>query len=213
MHALDILKLLLTYRSMIESEPASTVISSAYSFIILEVRAGDGDLLYEIRFVVDDAGAKVEKVYSPDEALAETFRSKLSQMKFPGFGERNLQDIPWSDEVKRSVEEADRIAALCLNSTWGDDYHPGNFSKITLFDDRIELEQVNKMNAKSLDHKNNYSLRSLEFTIPLSKSLTFSLAQYKIGDMLVEFTDHSSENNLQYGMRVSEELERIAEQL
>lgn len=217
MHAIDVLKLLLTYQSMIQSEldavifsRENTMISSSYSFVTLDVSANEGDLLCRVRFELDERGAELDEVYCKDKSLTATLRSKLESKKFPGFDDA-VGAAAWPDDVRSSIEQADKLAALCLNCVAGDNYRPGNFSKISLHHDRIELDQINKMNSKSLDHKNNYSLRSLEFVIPLSKDSTPSIAQYKIGKMLVEFTDHSSPNNRRYGDEVVNELERLSE--
>jgi hypothetical protein len=216
MHASDILILLLTYLSKIQSELVEvgingvTEISSAYSFVTLDVRSKEGELLCRIEFEVDSTGAKLEELYCKNSGLNQLLWSKLKQKSLPGLDERGTEALPWSNEIRNSIEQADKIAALCLNCTNGDNYRPGNFSKITILDDRIVLEQVNKMNAKSLDHKKDYSLRTLEFVIPLSKTLPVSFGQVKIGEMLVEFSDNSSENNRRCGERVREELERLA---
>ncbi|HEX8060935.1 MAG TPA: hypothetical protein VF473_08365, partial [Cyclobacteriaceae bacterium] len=76
-------------------------------------------------------------------------------------------------------------------------YWPGNFSKILLANKYIELQQVNYMNARSLDHKDNYSLRSLVFRISLADS----------SKMITEFTDRSSQNNRICGDRIKAALD------
>lgn len=218
MHALDILRLLATYQSMIlsasdelgiKSEPGNIEISSAYSFITLDIYGGERNIVCRVCFELDKGGAKLAELYCEDKSLTEQLRTKLSQKKFPGFEDRNVEALAWSDKIRSSVEQADSIAALSVDCTTGDSYRPGNFSKITIYHDRIELQQINMMNAKSLAHKTNYSLRSLEFFVPLSKELRAGYAQQKLGDMVVEFSDRSSENNRRCGDRISEALEQL----
>jgi hypothetical protein len=65
------------------------------------------------------------------------------------------------------------------------------------------------MNAKSLDHKKDYSLRKLKFTIPLTINQSdVPSFDYQIGEMLIEFSDHSSERNLFCGDAILEQIER-----
>ncbi|MEJ0031007.1 MAG: hypothetical protein WDO15_11800 [Bacteroidota bacterium] len=64
----------------------------------------------------------------------------------------------------------------------------------------IELQQVNYMNARSLDHKDDYSLRSLVFRISLDGNQK----------MITEFTDRSSQNNRECGERIKTALDWTA---
>jgi hypothetical protein len=108
------------------------------------------------------------------------------------YKQADSKQLPWGDDILKQIDAADNIAGLALNCTKGDEYWPGNFSKVILAANHIELQQVNYMNARSSDHKDDYSLRSLVFRIPLS------------GDekMITEFTDRSSLNNRQCGERI-----------
>jgi hypothetical protein len=67
------------------------------------------------------------------------------------------------------------------------------------------------MNAKSLDHKQDYSLRNLVFTIPFKpETINNRLLQtYQVGRMIVEFSDNSSENNKACGQKVIEALHTL----
>jgi hypothetical protein len=116
------------------------------------------------------------------------------------FKSKGTSVLPWPDAVLQQIDTADNIASVALNCTAGDDYRPGNFSKVLLAANHIELQQVNYMNAKSLDHKNDYSLRSLVFRISVK------------GDtkMITEFTDRSSQNNRECGERVKAALDWTA---
>jgi len=52
------------------------------------------------------------------------------------------------------------------------------------------------MNAKSLNHKADYSLRNLEFIITINNfPHDTTRCDYQIGTMLINFSDLSSKNN------------------
>src|SRR6478735_2429119 len=63
---------------------------------------------------------------------------------------------------------ADQIAKegyMCDHS-----YSPGYYGEIYVKEHRIELYQVNRRNARSIDHKDNYYMRDVKFIIPLSQT-------------------------------------------
>jgi hypothetical protein len=116
------------------------------------------------------------------------------------FRSTGTTDLPWTNEIIQQIETADNIAGAAVNCTVGDDYSPGNFSKVLLGPNHIELQQVNYMNARSLDHKDDYSLRSLVFRISLEGNKK----------MITEFTDRSSQNNRECGERIKAALDWTA---
>lgn len=103
---------------------------------------------------------------------------------------------------------ADEIAKHGYMCARGDDYRPGYFSEIKLDENEIILSQINHWNARSIDHKNDYHLRNLEFKIPYA--MTESRLGYgaeKIGRMIVEFSDRSSKNNKGCGDNIFNEIQ------
>lgn len=113
-----------------------------------------------------------------------------------------------SEETMRYLSIADEIAAAAYNCTSGDDYYPGYFSEIQRSDGMLKLSQVNHMNSRSLQHKNNYSLRKLEFFIPLSEHTEEKpFYDYEIGKMKLYFKDSSSANNKKCGDAIVAKIE------
>ena len=190
----EILIVLAGYRSkMIEllkpgqKNDLNITASSEYSFITINITESDNHYA-TIRFEISDNTAKIESIHATEQHIQATVKSQT----WPGLKSNNPEKLSWSGEIIQQVDAADNIASLTVNCTRGDDYHPGNFSKVLLSENHIELQQINYMNAKSLDHKNDYSLRSLVFRIPLTGSTK----------MITEFTDRSSENNRHCGERI-----------
>jgi len=186
---LQILSVLLAYREclvkLLKLNPEDIMVASEYSFITVNITQ------CYIRFTITDAGAELESIYSDDKAIEAAFKEKIESETWPGLKSMKIQ-LPWSKQVIQQLETADNIASIAMNCVAGDEYRPGNFSKILLNHNFIELHQVNYMNAKSLNHKNNYSLRSLVFRISLEKATK----------MITEFTDRSSQNNRHCGEKI-----------
>jgi hypothetical protein len=116
-----------------------------------------------------------------------------------------------SSEVNAYLTMAESIATPAYLCAAGDDYRPGYFSEISLDANGITLEQINHMNSRSLNHKTDYSLRNLEFFIPLDDSPEQNkrpgIDTEYIGKMRVDFSDRSSENNRKCGDKIMEKLE------
>jgi hypothetical protein len=187
-------------------------IASQYSFISIDVLRDDKKYAH-LEFDIGDDSANFNKIYCEDRTIEERIKNKIAALQWPGLKSKGQSALPYSEEIKEQLNTADKIAALAVNCARGDNYRPGNFSEILLSKDHIELSQVNHMNAKSLAHKKDYSLRSLVFTIPLgpeAKSTKSSFSGYRIGSMVVEFSDRSSENNRRCGDSIEEELERLS---
>ena len=186
-------------------------VTNQYSFITIEITKS-GQSLGEVRFELTDKAGKLTSFYCEDDSLKKIIADKIELENWPGWTSPSSIEMPYSGEVLQSMQTADSIAALAKNCTRGDDYRPGNFSKISVDSNRIRLEQINHMNAKSLAHKNDYSLRKLVFTIPLETNPANegSLQKYQIGIMAVAFSDHSSENKRSCGDKIIAELKRLA---
>jgi hypothetical protein len=185
--------------------------TNEYSFITFEATKSD-ETFIKVRFELTDEAGTLLSVHCEDSSAQEAFTEKIAQATWQGWRSYPVIDLRYPNEVLESIQTADGIASFTRNCARGDDYRPGNFSKVNVATDRIELEQINHMNARSVDHKNNYSLRDLKFTIPLdSKPLGKSVGQkFYIGNMMVEFSDRSSQNNRACGDKVVAELERLS---
>jgi hypothetical protein len=200
----DVVTLLLAYQlQLAEVFPGQDLtfsIASQYSFITIDISKSKEKYAH-LKFEIDERSAKLNDLYCEDRSMEEGIRKKVAALQWPVLKLQGQKELPYSDEIKQELATADKIAALGVNCTMGDNYRPGNFSKILLTEAAIELSQINYMNAKSLAHKNDYSLRSLVFTIPFNG-----------GKTTFEFSDRSSENNRRCGDRIEEALNALSNQ-
>ena len=154
-------------------------------------------------------------IYCPDEALLLQSREQIQPVSYEYFRSVNtLSHQLFSQEVMSSVKTAEAIARPAYGCTSGDDYAPGVFSKVALSGKGIHLEQINHYNAKSLAHKDNYSLRDLKFFVPTgADEVRTTYGSEKIGNMLVEFDDRSSANNRECGRLINAKIIEARSQL
>lgn len=202
----------------------------AYSFIMLTLLKEE--VLYaKITFELKQDQVVLNEVYTENTSRKVLLEKLIQKNIF-------LRNFSWSaaatNEYKsgtvitRCLAIADAIADRAVNCARGDEYRPGRYSSVLVTDEKIVLSQINRMNAKSLDHKNDYSLRDLEFTIPLIEVATpqsgvrttvgvptvdflavgVPTNRHNIGPMLISFSDHSSANNRACGERILEQIER-----
>jgi hypothetical protein len=166
---------------------------------------------------------------APDAATAECYyhnRQKTDEIKahfaplakmgdqgVEGLGGQGIEGLGKDAEaVERYLIIAESIARCAQHCAVGDNYRPGYFSDMIVTPEGITLQQINHMNARSLDHKKNYSLRNLEFFIPLKQTSPGTrslLPDDHIGVMRISFSDRSSQNNRACGEKI---LEKIAEE-
>lgn len=155
---------------------------------------------------IDKEAVLFEELYCMDKEREFYLRDFIQQQR-PKTWDASMSENIYGAETLRYLEIADEIAKEGYLCASGDNYNPGFFSKIVINDDGIILEQVNRMNAKSIDHKQDYHMRDLEFFIPLSNQREhLSFQNYKIGKMLITFEDHSSKNNKFCGDRILEKI-------
>jgi len=117
------------------------------------------------------------------------------------------RDAFYSDRVIQYLTLADSIAMQAQYCRAGDDYRPGYYSEIVLEDARIHLKQINHWNARSIDHRDDYLMRNLEFEIPLQPVTRTSFLNDAIGDMQIYFSDRSSEKNRDCGHKIQEQIQ------
>lgn len=147
-----------------------------YSFITLELYcvtksadSGEFDrrLLCQIKFEIVQDKIEFKEVYHQ--------KPRQDALRLAIVDNKKISGIPWQKEVsdksfcKEYLEylaAADEIASISANCASGDNYYPGFYSEIKIGEKGIELNQINHMNSKSLDHKQNYSLRDLQIFIP-----------------------------------------------
>ncbi len=238
MKAIAILENLSTYQELLselqereilaleEKEESVTFtknISSTYSFITLDLyrlyklsdeKELEKRLLCRVRFEIVKDAVLFKEVYHENAIEKEILTTLISENK-------KVNGITWrktientfyrSDEITTCLNQADEIAAIAMNYASGDDYRPGFFSAISIEEEGIRLSQVNHMNAKSLNHKENYSLRNLEFFIPFEKKQDAKRRwqEYRLGEMSIQFSDGSSKNNKPCGEEIIKKIEAL----
>jgi hypothetical protein len=199
--------------------------SSSYDFITLGLTSvskekdGSGDtreLLYcQIRFELNGDLLVLKEFYCENKSRAHELEKLIKKNKVTGQNWNVKSGLTFYDQkIYEYLRIADTIARRSENCASGDNYRPGAFSEILIYDEKIILSQINYMNSKSLAHKDSYSMRDLVFTIPLTtvteEKLRFQEEQ--IGEMLILFSDRSAKSKKSCGDSIREqiELEKIA---
>jgi hypothetical protein len=178
-------------------------LEQAYTFIILELRDNEDQLFLEIkyRFKSEDK-LSLYSFYCDNKKVKHEIELRAKQLltnfKWVNASSKERKDSIITNEFKLTKEQihyleiADRIAMI------GNDIYtyPSFYNSLILTDDFIKLVHINDRNSRSIDHKDNYFLRDLYFTIPLKekgikKSNGFDLDNYFIGHMKISFQDHS----------------------
>jgi len=198
MNCVEILEKLAEYKTkligVLNIDPVTNItLTSAYSFIIADINNNETHISFEVSADI----VTIYELHCPDKTIEAETKSKLGSVTWPGLESTTSTRLLLADNVIKNIQAADSIAKVAVNCTVGDNYRPGSFSKVIYANDRIELQQINYMNAKSLAHKNDYSLRSLVFRIPLDGNKK----------MITEFSDRSSENNRQCGDNIQAALD------
>jgi hypothetical protein len=162
------------------ASPLDTPTSEKYW---LSVRYSKEFNIWEVRCESEAGQAEVEKMVS---TFINSNQENVDSEWFKKFD---------NEEIRHYVEEADKIAKV--GSICGRTYPPFYYSKITISEDKILLEQADYYNSKSLD-KENYAMRELFFEIPFVNKQNTDFQPFEIGDihwyksMKIHFEDHSS---------------------
>lgn len=225
MTTLEILRILQPYQAYLiqlqkvemDRQPEyewSYSISLNYQMVHLKIlRNTDTDpykqLYTQIRFKIENEIISFESFFCEEPIGNETIINVIKlDSNLHGLAFKINPDClhTFSDEVIESLSIADRISQHAVNRNTGDSYWPGNYSIIDILPTCIMLTQVNHMNSRSLNHKNDYSLRNLLFRIPLEQNVKIeaTFGDVTIGNMLVNFSDRSSANNLSVGDDIME---------
>lgn len=153
-------------------------------------------------FTVEDQNVSIKNlgcIHNERENIIREYVLNHIPKTFPSTPETNILD----KETEQYLNIADEIAKQAYLCSSGDHYHPGFFSKISVDEAGIILQQINHWNARSIDHKKDYHLRNLEFYIPnLITESKLSFRDEKIGRMTIHFSDRSSENNKNCGDKI-----------
>ncbi|NOT73913.1 MAG: hypothetical protein HOP08_03220 [Cyclobacteriaceae bacterium] len=194
-------------------EDLSKSVSLSYSFIKLELRIHNGaedhtgQLYIMCRFEIKSNKPVLEKIYCEKKDREEELKKFILHHQPVDNFPMTTNFNNYSALTHRYFEIADAIAKQGYNCNSGDDYRPGYYSQIIVNENEILLHQINHWNAKSSKHKEDYHLRNLEFTIPLTASRSKALYdEYLIGEMRIHLSNRSSKNNKECGERIREKL-------
>ncbi len=199
----------------------SKSVSNQYTFLYLELRTViknekneiDNELYCKITFELKESKMELTEVYCQENSR-KTAMEKIIDHNLRANNNKwiieHTDKIFIDKNVTNYLLVSDSIAEQAYNCASGDDYWPGYYNKVLMDDERIELSQVNRMNSRSLDHKDDYSMRDLVFTIPLNglTKVTY-LYDYEIGDMKINFYDGSSKNNKTCGEKIIKKILEI----
>ncbi len=198
----------------------SKAVSMSYSFIKLELAIREIQVekqrhlispYLKCTFEVDQQKVSCTEIYCVKKERGldiETFISNQPSLTDP-VDEKTMENR-LDPAIRRYVAVADAIAQKGYLCSSGDGYRPGYYSEIRLQENSIVLRQINHWNSKSLNHKTDYHLRDLEFFIPLHPiECKAGIHEYKIGKMIIDFSDRSSKNNKPCGDQI---LQKITEE-
>ncbi|WP_073137200.1 hypothetical protein [Chryseolinea serpens] len=177
----------------------------------LPKQEGHSPALYlQVTFEINEDKLEHSGLYCEERDREPEIAQFIRQSKSPvGFlWSTKKRDVFYSDSVIQYLSLADSIAMQAQHCGLGDDYQPGYYSEIVLEDARIHLKQINHWNARSIDHRDDYFLRDLEFEIPLQPvAARSSFLNDAIGDMQIYFSDRSSDKNKGCGRNIQEQIQ------
>jgi hypothetical protein len=195
-------------------------LENAYSFIRLELTTvfkveeqsdeTNERLCAKVEFELKGERVLLKEIYCEDNSRVSSLKELLARSGIVSnfsWKVRPAAHPYYSERISNYLKIADSIANRAVNCATGDDYSPGNFSRLFIDDENIVLSQVNYMNSRSRDHRDDYSLRKLEFTIPL-RTIEQPVARgdYQLGEMLIDYSDGSSKNNKACGNAIVEQI-------
>ena len=187
----------------------------ALKIIRLNMHAEQKEIHLHVSFTINQKKISVKEIYHTDQTAVQglTAALRMDARLHEGYFHESSAPFHWPpEEAKHLLKLADSIAEKALHQSSGDDYRPGYFSTIEISETQITLSQVNHMNSRSLNHKDNYSLRDLTFVIPLDDNPVLNKGMhdsYLIGNMLVQFSDRSSANNRTAGEAIQKKIEEL----
>jgi hypothetical protein len=165
-------------------------------------------LYLEASFNIESGNVVIENLYCENAAIKDELHTYIVA-HMPERFDTTLEKVPpvFTEEVLAYLRSADEIAKQAYQCASGDNYHPGYFSEISIEENQIILKQVNRWNARSLDHKKDYHMRDLELYVPLtSDAIKETFVEEQIGRMQIHFSDHSTPNNKVCGDKITEQI-------
>jgi hypothetical protein len=176
----------------------------------MDVNNGDNSSLYlNAEFSIGNNDSSLQDVYCTDNDVCDDVRKLITTGGQALRWDNSKQKIDCREEIVNYLQISDRIGEQCYACASGDNYHPGFFSSISMNDEVIILTQINRHNSRSIDHKRDYHMRDLKITIPLGAAYEESrLCDFRIGNMMIAFTDQSSEQNKKCGGKILQKIKQ-----
>ncbi|MCB0477439.1 MAG: hypothetical protein KDC84_04715 [Crocinitomicaceae bacterium] len=189
-----------------------SVLRQSHNFIFLELEDEKRVLMLRIELQIEHPGKLVKnQVYCRHDDLTKKISQKADKLE---------GEFEWKTDSSNTfkltqtqinyLKIADRIAAK------GNDIHaqPTDFSEVILTEYWIKLEQINRLNSRSLSHRDSYYLRDLKIAIPLfpkEEKHNTEIGIYKIGRMLINFFDGSAKDYKATGDQIRTQIEKEKE--
>jgi hypothetical protein len=168
-------------------------------------------IFIEAKFNIEDKTCTLSSFYCENAIIQEKLKSFVLDNAPKTFDTTiNTTISPFNEETLKYLAMADEIAKESYLCSSEDSYHPGYYTDIILEETQIVLKQINRTNARSVNHKQDYYMRDLIFYIPTTAiDLTPSYSDIKIGRMSVQFSDNSTPNNKKCGNRIKEKINEV----
>jgi hypothetical protein len=203
------IKLSITFGSEFQIPGLKFSVSLSYSQLRFNVYK-DKDLYFQYTFYKEESSSTTPPdCYFDNSTKTEALKKHFEPLLADSTTHAVSGKIEYTETLNEYLTTAESIASEAYLCAAGDDYRPGYFSEIMVDEQGVTLEQINHMNAKSLSHKQNYSLRDLQFFIPFIQATEQKVIRFEedyIGIMRIHFSDRSSENNKLYGDKIREKI-------
>ena len=171
-------------------------------------------MYFKCQFEIENNKVSLSSLYCEDPTR-EVELKKFIEHHAPVAGFPSTTNFNnYHQDVLQYFTIADEIAKPAVLCSAGDDYRPGYYSEIIVEEEKVILRQVNWHNAKSSAHKDNYTMRKLEFLIPTKgQQLKPSFDSENLGSMIVNFQDSSSNQNTSCGDKIRVKIEEEKQKL
>lgn len=172
------------------------------------VKRSMSDVYLKASFEIHEGNMSLGSFYCADDAVVNELRNYITTHAPKRFDSASINTGVFNLEVLEYIRIADAIAKQAYQCSSGDNYYPGYFSEMIIQETQIVLKQINRWNARSIDHKNDYHMRDLEFYIPLTAAaIEQSFVDDYIGRMQIVFSDRSTQNNKSCGDKIAEQMQ------
>lgn len=170
----------------------------------------DGPLqFYRWKWNMDESHSSAPEIHCPDKDVELLTRNHIHPVSYSTYRTVPVtMEAAFTEEVMKYIKIAEEIGKQAYQCNSGDNYYPGYFSEILLSRQGIVLSQINRWNSRSVDHKEDYTMRELRFSIPYAEVQISDgqIDQEYIGRMRIEFSDRSSKNNRWCGDLIREKI-------